>query len=87
MRARHEFAHEQGGWDERRHAEGSVEQLRGKIKRRWGKLRRRTRVVNLHGNLDVLAGKIQERHGERREAVEKALDELAKSGRARQVGE
>ncbi len=55
-------------------------QLRGKVKQRWGKLTDDDLDV-IDGNLDVLAGKIQERHGERRDVVEKALDELAKSER------
>jgi uncharacterized protein YjbJ (UPF0337 family) len=53
-------------------------QMRGAVKRQWGKLTD-DELDECDGNLDILAGKVQERYGERRDAVEKKLDELMKT--------
>lgn len=52
-------------------------QLRGHVKRQWGKLTDDD-LDEIDGDLDVLAGKLQQHYGERREAVEKKLDEWTK---------
>lgn len=58
--------------------QGKWEQLKGKIKERWGKLTNDDLDV-LEGKREVLAGKIQEAYGLAKEDVEKQLAELEKS--------
>ena len=57
---------------------GQWKQLRGKIQQKWGKLTNDDLDV-IDGNLDELSGRIQEKYGHRRDAVEKALDELGQA--------
>lgn len=52
-------------------------QLRGNVKRQWGKLTD-DELDEIDGDLDVLVGKVQQHYGERRDAVEKKLDEWNK---------
>jgi uncharacterized protein YjbJ (UPF0337 family) len=52
---------------------GRWRQLKGEIKRKWGKVTDDD-VMESEGNIEKLVGKIQERTGERREAIEKWLD-------------
>ena len=52
-------------------------QLRGNVKRQWGKLTD-DELDEIDGDLDVLVGKLQQHYGERRDAVEKKLDEWNK---------
>lgn len=54
---------------------GQWKQLRGKVKAQWGRLTDDELDV-IDGNMDVLAGKLQEKYGMRRDALEKALDDL-----------
>ncbi len=49
---------------------GKLLQLRGEIKRRWGRLTDDD-LMETDGNLDKLAGRIQERSGETRDSIEK----------------
>jgi uncharacterized protein YjbJ (UPF0337 family) len=49
---------------------GKLKQLGGDIKRKWGQLTDDD-LTQASGSLDVLVGKIQERSGDRREAIEK----------------
>lgn len=52
-------------------------QLRGHVKRQWGKLTD-DELDEIDGDLDVLVGKLREHYGERREAIEKRLESWTK---------
>jgi uncharacterized protein YjbJ (UPF0337 family) len=52
---------------------GKWHQLKGEIKRKWGKMTDDD-LTESEGNIEKLVGKIQERTGERREAIEEWLD-------------
>ena len=49
---------------------GKLKQLGGEIKKKWGKVTDDD-LTTASGDLDILMGKIQERSGDRREAIEK----------------
>jgi len=49
---------------------GKLKQLSGEIKRKWGQLTDDD-LVQANGNVEKLVGRIQERTGERRDAIEK----------------
>lgn len=49
---------------------GKLKQLGGEIKRKWGRITDDD-LMQAQGSLDKLVGKIQERSGERRDAIEK----------------
>jgi uncharacterized protein YjbJ (UPF0337 family) len=55
---------------------GQWDQLKGKIKRAWGELTDDD-FMKAEGSMDKLAGIIQERFGDSKEAVRKKLDRLA----------
>jgi len=48
---------------------GKLKQLSGEMKKKWGQLTDDD-LKEASGSLDILVGKIQERSGERREAIE-----------------
>jgi len=48
---------------------GKLKQLSGEMKKKWGQLTDDD-LKEASGNLDILMGKIQERSGEKREAIE-----------------
>jgi uncharacterized protein YjbJ (UPF0337 family) len=48
---------------------GKLKQLRGEIKRKWGQLTDDD-VSETEGSMEKLVGRIQERSGDRREAIE-----------------
>ena len=48
---------------------GKLTQLKGEIKSRWGKLTDDD-IVEAQGNVETLIGRIRERSGDKREAVE-----------------
>jgi uncharacterized protein YjbJ (UPF0337 family) len=50
--------------------QGKLKQLTGEIKRKWGRVTDDD-LMEAQGSLDKLVGKIQERTGENREAIEK----------------
>jgi uncharacterized protein YjbJ (UPF0337 family) len=52
---------------------GKWHQVKGEIKRKWGQVTDDD-LKEAEGNMEKLIGKIQERSGERREAIEKWLD-------------
>src|SRR5438105_3528211 len=56
---------------------GKWHQLKGEIKRKWGKITDDD-LTEAEGDAEKLIGKIQERSGERREAIEKWLDSQSK---------
>jgi uncharacterized protein YjbJ (UPF0337 family) len=49
---------------------GKLKQLTGEMKRKWGQLTDDD-IMEANGNVEKLMGKIQERTGERRDAIEK----------------
>jgi uncharacterized protein YjbJ (UPF0337 family) len=49
---------------------GKLKQLSGEIKRKWGRITDDD-LMQAEGSLDKLVGKIQERTGEQRDAIEK----------------
>lgn len=57
---------------------GKWSQLRGQVKKQWGKLTD-DELDEVDGNLDILAGKIQERYGKKRDEVEKELERMGRS--------
>jgi uncharacterized protein YjbJ (UPF0337 family) len=52
---------------------GQWKQLRGEVKKQWGKLTD-DELDQADGTFDVVAGKIQERYGYTRERAERELD-------------
>jgi uncharacterized protein YjbJ (UPF0337 family) len=49
---------------------GKFKQLSGEMKRKWGQLTDDD-IMEANGNIEKLVGKVQERTGERRDAIEK----------------
>jgi uncharacterized protein YjbJ (UPF0337 family) len=49
---------------------GKLEQLKGEMKRQWGKLTDDD-IMESKGDMEKLMGKIRERSGDQREAIEK----------------
>ena len=58
---------------------GNWNQLRGKLKEKWGKLTDDD-LRTFSGNVDQLVGRIQQKTGESRQAVEDYLDQLSQEG-------
>jgi len=59
--------------------QGQWTKLRGQVKEKWGQLT--DDDLQIHGgNVDQLVGKIQQRTGEGREAIEKFLGDLTSHG-------
>lgn len=59
--------------------QGQWNQLRGQVKQKWGLLTDDDLQIQ-GGNVDQLVGRIQQRTGEGREAIEKYLTELTSGG-------
>jgi len=59
--------------------QGQWNQLRGRVKERWGQLTDDDLQMQ-GGNVDQLIGRIQQRTGEGREAIEKFLTDLTSRG-------
>ena len=59
-------------WDR---IEGNWKQMRGRIRERWGDLTDDD-LEEIRGKKDRLVGKLQERYGKTKDAVERELDEL-----------
>lgn len=59
--------------------QGQWNKLRGKVKEKWGQLTDDDLVLQ-GGNVDQLIGRIQQRTGEGREAIERFLDNLTSTG-------
>jgi uncharacterized protein YjbJ (UPF0337 family) len=55
--------------------EGKWRQIRGEIKKQWGKLTD-SELDQIKGNMDVLVGKIQEKYGGTREEIRRRLDAM-----------
>ena len=55
-------------------AKGSWQQLKGEIKKKWGQLTDDD-LMEVEGDMDKLAGRIQQRTGDRREEIRRWLDE------------
>ena len=61
--------------------EGKLEQLKGSIKKTWGKLTDNDMAL-MEGETDKFFGKIKELHGDEREVAEKKLAQLKKDAAA-----
>jgi uncharacterized protein YjbJ (UPF0337 family) len=59
--------------------QGQWNQIRGELKKKWGQLTDDDLRFN-NGNIDQLVGKIQQRTGEAREAIEEFLTEATSQG-------
>jgi uncharacterized protein YjbJ (UPF0337 family) len=59
--------------------QGQWNELKGEVKKRWGQLTEDD-LKWAGGNIDQLVGKIQQRTGENREAIEKYLSHLTSQG-------
>jgi uncharacterized protein YjbJ (UPF0337 family) len=59
--------------------QGQWNQVRGQLKKRWGQLTEDD-LKFANGNLDQLVGRIQNKTGEAREAIESFLDEMTSQG-------
>lgn len=59
--------------------QGEWNSLRGQVKQKWGQLTDDDLQIH-NGNIDQLVGKIQQKTGEGREAVEKFLGDLTGKG-------
>jgi uncharacterized protein YjbJ (UPF0337 family) len=59
--------------------QGQWNQVRGRVKQRWGQLTDDDLAFQ-SGNVDQLVGKIQQRTGEGREAIERFLNDLTSQG-------
>jgi len=59
--------------------QGQWNQLKGDVKKRWGQLSDDD-LKWAGGNIDQLIGRIQQRTGESRDAIEKYLDQLTSQG-------
>jgi len=55
---------------------GKWKQVSGEVKKQWGKLTD-DELMEVNGNREILAGKIQEKYGIAREEVNKQIDEWA----------
>ncbi len=62
--------------------EGNWEQLKGTVRKQWGKLTD-DQVTQIKGSRQKLSGQIQEAYGVAREEAEKQIDEWQKSSRSR----
>ena len=58
---------------------GQWNSLRGRVKEKWGQLTDDDLTIH-QGNVDQLVGKIQQKTGEGREAIEKFLGDLTSNG-------
>jgi uncharacterized protein YjbJ (UPF0337 family) len=59
--------------------QGQWNQIRGELKKKWGQLTEDDLRFN-NGNIDQLVGRIQQRTGEAREAIEQYLTEATSQG-------
>ena len=57
--------------------EGKWSQLRGEVKRKWGRLTD-DELDEMEGNADKLVGRLQEEYGYSREQAERELTELSR---------
>jgi uncharacterized protein YjbJ (UPF0337 family) len=65
--------------------QGQWNNLQGKVKEKWGQLTEDDLQIQ-NGNIDQLVGKIQQKTGEGREAVEKFLTDLTSGGNSPLAG-
>lgn len=64
-------------WDQ---VEGNWQQLKGRVKARWGKLTDNDLTV-INGKRQELLGILQQRYGDTKEALEKELDDFCSTCR------
>jgi uncharacterized protein YjbJ (UPF0337 family) len=65
----------EGGVMNREILSGKWKQLKGEVKRKWGKLTDDD-LMTIEGNFDKLAGRLEERYGRNREELEQEIDEF-----------
>ena len=65
----------EGGVMNREMLSGKWKQLKGEVKRRWGKLTDDD-LMTIEGNFDKLAGRLEERYGRNREELEQEIEEF-----------
>jgi uncharacterized protein YjbJ (UPF0337 family) len=65
----------EGGVMNREILSGKWKQLKGEVKRKWGKLTDDD-LMAIEGNFDKLAGRLEERYGRNREELEQEIDEF-----------
>ena len=58
--------------------QGSMKELKGKMKAKWGKLTDND-LTEIEGNMEMLSGKLQKAYGKTKEEVEKEVREFRKS--------
>jgi uncharacterized protein YjbJ (UPF0337 family) len=63
-----------GASNERGHVEGHWVQLKGRVRKQWGKLTNDD-MASIQGSREVLLGRLQERYGHTREEVEREFDD------------
>jgi len=56
---------------------GQWKQLKGQVRKQWGKLTDDD-LDQIHGNAEILAGKIQERYGRAKDEAQKEVDRFFK---------
>jgi uncharacterized protein YjbJ (UPF0337 family) len=61
----------------REEMKGKWNQLKGSIKKKWGKLSDDD-ITRIEGDRDQLVGKIQERYGRSKEEAEKEVDDFTR---------
>jgi len=64
--------------------QGNWKQLHGSVRHQWGKLTHND-VEEIKGDVEVLAGKIQERYGVTKAEAKKQIDRWASEFQARQT--
>jgi uncharacterized protein YjbJ (UPF0337 family) len=62
-----------GNWDK---VGGKWQQFSGEVKKQWGKLTD-DELMEVNGNREILAGKIQERYGIAKDEANKQIDKWA----------
>ena len=62
-----------GNWDK---VSGQWKQFAGDVKKKWGKLTD-DELLQVNGNREVLAGRIQEKYGIKKDEANKQIDEWA----------
>lgn len=55
--------------------QGKWDQFKGEIHKKWAKLTDDD-MENIHGDIDILKGKLKEKYGYEKEQLEKELDEF-----------
>jgi uncharacterized protein YjbJ (UPF0337 family) len=71
-------ARTEGGMMNTETLKGQWKQLKGRVRKQWGKLTDDD-LDQIHGNAEILAGKIQERYGRAKDEAQAEVDRFFKS--------